>query len=275
MDLVAKLIKKPIIFRGITVLTPSEFHQATKKLTPLFRKKYIKNKKLPGRPTGIKRIENKLLCLLIYYRTYTTQLFVGFLFQVDAATVCRTIKRLEPLLARVMKIKKEWKMSQKEVHTLIVDCTEQPIRRPKKRQKDFYSGKKKRHTNKTEMIVNGEGEIYHVSRPLPGSIHDIKVREKGIKMSPCQRLLADSGYQGQQKKYPNICLPLKKPRGGKLNRRAKIHNKKLALQRIIIEHRFAQMKVFQILAQIYRNQRNSYRYKTAIIAGLVNMKNGF
>ena len=127
MDLVAKLIKKPIIFRGITGLTPSEFHQATKKLTPLFRKKYIKNKKLPGRPTGIKRIENKLLCLLIHYRTYTTQLFVGFLFQVDAATVCRTIKRLEPLLARVMKIKKEWKMSQKEVHTLIVDCTEQPL----------------------------------------------------------------------------------------------------------------------------------------------------
>ena len=68
---------------------------------------------------------------------------------------------------------------------------------------------------------------------------------------------------------------IKKPRSGKLNRRAKIHNKKLALQRIIVEHRFAQMKVFQTLAQIYRNQLNSYRYKTAIIAGLVNMKNGF
>ena len=155
-------------------------------------------------------------------------------------------------------------MSQQEMHTLIVDCTEQPIGCPKKR-----------HTNKTEITVNGEGEICHVSQPSSGSIHDIKVREKGIKMPPCQRLLGDSGYQGQQKKYPNICIPIKKPRGGKLNRGAKIHNKKLALQRIIVEHRFAQMKVFQILAQIYRNQLNSYRYKTAIIAGLVNMKNGF
>ena len=36
MDLVAKLIKKPIIFRGITGLTPLEFHQGVKKLTPIF-----------------------------------------------------------------------------------------------------------------------------------------------------------------------------------------------------------------------------------------------
>ena len=93
MDLVAKLIKKPVIFKRITGLTPSEFRQVVKKLTRPFRNKYIKYKKLPGRPTGIKRIENKLICLLIYYRTYTTQLFVGFLFRVDAATVCRTIKR--------------------------------------------------------------------------------------------------------------------------------------------------------------------------------------
>ena len=275
MDLVAKLIKKPVIFKGITGLTPSEFRQVVKKLTRPFRNKYIKNKKLPGRPTGIKGIENKLICLLTYYRTYTTQLFVGFLFRVDAATVCRTIKRLEPLLARIMKIKKERKISQQEMHTLIVDCTEQPIRRPKKNQKTFYSGKKKKHTTKTEVIVNGEGKICHVSPPSPGSVHDIKIRKKGIKMPPCQRILAESGYQGQQKKYPNICIPIKKPRGGKLDRKAKIHNKKLARQRIIVEHKFAQMKVFQILAQIYRNQLNSYGYKTTIVAGLVNMKNGF
>ena len=275
MDLYTKLSKRPNTFKGVTGLTLSEFHRVVKKITPPFRNKYIKHKKVSGRPSGIKGIANKLLCLLIYYRTYTTQLFVGFLFRVDAATVCRTIKCVEPLLARIMKIKKERKMSQQEMHTLIVDCTEQPIRHPKRGQKAFYSGKQKRHTTKTEIIVNGEGKICHVSPPSPGSVHDTKIREKGIKMPPCQRLLGDSGYQGQQKKHPNICIPIKKPRGGKLDTKAKIHNKKLALQRIIVEHRFAQMKIFQILAQIYRNQLNSYGYKTTIVAGLVNMKNGF
>ena len=200
---------------------------------------------------------------------------MGFVFQVNAATVCRTIKHLEPLLAAKMKIKKDRKMSEAELYTLIVDCTEQPIRRPKKNQKTFYSGKKKRHTTKTEVIVNGEGKICHVSPPSPGSVHDIKIRKKGIKMPPGQRILADSGYQGQQKEYPNICIPIKKPRGGKLDRKAKTHNKKLARERIIVEHKFAQMKVFQIFAQVYRNQLSSYGYKTTIIAGLVNMKNGF
>ena len=174
-----------------------------------------------------------------------------------------------------MKIKKDREVPEKELERLIVDCTEQPIRRPKKNQKTFYSGKGKKHTVKTELIVNGESKICHVSPPSPGSVHDNNIRNKGIKMPPCQRILADSGYQGQQKKYPNIYIPIKKPPGWKLDKKVKIHNNKLARGSIIVEHKFAQMKVFQILAQVYRNPLNSYRYKTAIVAGLVNIKNGF
>ena len=87
MDLYTKLIKRPTTFKGVTGLTLSEFYRVLKKITPPFRNKYIKHKKLSGRPSGIKGIANKLLCLLIYYRTYTTQLFLGFLFQVDTTTV--------------------------------------------------------------------------------------------------------------------------------------------------------------------------------------------
>jgi hypothetical protein len=47
-----------------------------------------------------------------------------------------------------------------------IDITEQEIQRPKdkKRKKDYYSGKKKRHTVKTQLMVNKEGEILYKSR---------------------------------------------------------------------------------------------------------------
>ena len=61
---------------------------------------------------------------------YTTaptlpQLFIGFYFGVDDATVCRTIKRLEPLLSQIIKIKREPVLKEKALKTLLVDATEQ------------------------------------------------------------------------------------------------------------------------------------------------------
>ncbi|WP_416375299.1 transposase family protein [Spiroplasma poulsonii] len=41
--------------------------------------------------------------------------------------------------------------------TIIIDATETPIQRPKKRQKQSYSGKKnKKHTIKTQVIIEQE-----------------------------------------------------------------------------------------------------------------------
>jgi len=38
----------------------------------------------------------------------------------------------------------------------IIDTFEQPVQRPQKRQKRFYSGKKKRHTLKSQVAVDEE-----------------------------------------------------------------------------------------------------------------------
>ena len=40
-------------------------------------------------------LREHLLLLLIYYRTYTTHLFLAQIFKVDEATICRAIKRFE------------------------------------------------------------------------------------------------------------------------------------------------------------------------------------
>jgi hypothetical protein len=40
-----------------------------------------------------------------------------------------------------------------EFEAIILDVTEQPMERPTKKQRQFYSGKKKRHTIKAQLII--------------------------------------------------------------------------------------------------------------------------
>ena len=45
---------------------------------------------------------------------------------------------------------------------LIIDCTDQPIQRPSWKQQSWYSGKKKRHTIKTEIVITENGRIVSI-----------------------------------------------------------------------------------------------------------------
>ena len=54
-----------------------------------------RRKRVAGRPYGIGDLREHLLLLLMYYRTYTTHLFLAQMFKVDEATICRAIKRIE------------------------------------------------------------------------------------------------------------------------------------------------------------------------------------
>src|SRR3712207_8922574 len=62
-----------------------------------------RRKAKPGRPWGIGGLEDHLLVLLLYYRCYVTQEFLGFSYRVDRGVICRAIQRVEaqvkPLLA--------------------------------------------------------------------------------------------------------------------------------------------------------------------------------
>ena len=66
--------------------------------------------------------------VLLYYRSYSTQFFIGQLLGIDDSRVCRLIRQLEPLLARVVPLPKKRTLSLQEVESLIVDATEQPNR---------------------------------------------------------------------------------------------------------------------------------------------------
>ena len=129
-----------------------------------------------GRPFKLKVKERFFLILLVYYRLYITYTLSEFLFDLDQSNVCRDICMLEPLvkLCILLPIQKKLYKRTRRLRTIdeveeeyfpgfkaFVDSTEQEIPRPKnkKRRKSYYSGKKKKHTIKTQYMVNGEGTI--------------------------------------------------------------------------------------------------------------------
>lgn len=172
------------------------------------------------------------------------------------------------------KIEKNRELSYEEAAQLI-DVTEQIIERPIKKQKDYFSGKKRRHTLKTEIRVNFDGKIRNISKTSPGKIHDFKIHKESDPIPINTRVYADSGYQGLRKRCKNARIPIKKSKKKPLNTRQKQYNKLLAKKRIKVENTIAELKNFRILSHRYRNKRKAYNLKFNIIAGIVNFKNGF
>ncbi len=101
---------------------------------------------------------------------------------------------------------------------MAVDVTESPIERQKK-QRGYYSGKKKRHTLKAQVLVNqATGQIICTAFGK-GRVHDFHLfKLHRLPMLPEQLCLADKGYQGIAKLHPCSCTATKKPRQGKLSK---------------------------------------------------------
>ena len=174
-----------------------------------------------------------------------------------------------------MKIQKEKHLKKEDVEFLLIDATEQPCERPSRGQQVYYSGKKKRHTLKTESRVTLTGRIVHVSKTRPGSVHDFTLHKQEPPLHKETRVFVDSGYQGLQNIHLQTELPYKKPKNGELEEDEKDYNKALSRIRVKAENVLAQIKTFKILADRYRNKRKRYNFKFNIIAGIVTMKNGF
>ena len=274
-----KIKKHPTTFKRLFGVSVEEFERILKAVDPQWEKKVIKKYKRPGRNYKLD-LASQILVLLLYYRSYISQEFVGYLFGIDRSRVCRNIKKLEPILAQVIAITKTRHLSQKEVEEIIIDATEQPIERPKKGQKAFYSGKKKRHTNKTEIRLipggkKGKARIVHVSKTRPGATHDFAVYKGELPIPKDTRAFGDSGYQGLDKLHAQTEIPFKDSKENPLNCEDKAYNHALSRFRVQVEHIIGQLKTFKILSERYRNKNKRYNLKFNIIAGIVNLKNGF
>ena len=77
----------------------------------------------------------------------------------------------------------------------------------------YYSGKRKRHTVKTQLMVNKKGIIIHKTNHKKGKRHDYDIYKKNHPVTPCHVVnVFDLGYLGVGKDYPEqlSSLPYKK-----------------------------------------------------------------
>jgi DDE superfamily endonuclease/Helix-turn-helix of DDE superfamily endonuclease len=282
-----RLRRSPNAFRQLTGITPFVFDQLLADLTPRYEHAEAKRKDRPDRRrqpgAGRKHaltLADRLLMLLIYYRTYTTHAFLGFLFGVDDSAVCRNINPLQPLLAGLFRIpERRVEISEDEIRELFFDATERPTRRPKRGQRAFYSGKKKRHTIKTQIVVARRRKsagsdpgprrlrIVAVSGSVPGSIHDKKLHDESPVVAPPDvKRTGDTAYLGT-----GLKTPTRKPRGQKLSDEQKAANRKLSIRRVAAEHGIGKMKIWRIASERYRNPVNKHTLMMKNVAGLHNL----
>jgi len=159
-----------------------------------------------------------------------------------------------------------------------IDSTEQQIPRPidNKRKRMFYSGKKKRHTIKTQIMVNNHGLIIHKSGCKKGRRHDYDIYKKNHSVTPKQVLnVFDLGYLGVEKDFPGqlSALPYKKQRNQQeLSAEEKDYNTFYSKKRIMMEHTICRLKKYRIFADIFRNKLRRYSKVSDIVSGLVNYR---
>ena len=273
----ARLRQRPESFRRLSGLSLEKFDQLLSQLQPLWQQAEHQRLARPQRQRAIGggrnyelSLSDRLLLLLMYYRLYVSHETLGFLFDIDDSTVSRRIRQLEPLLAQFFKIpERKLEMGEAEIEQLFFDATEQPIQRPqqKGKQKQYYSGKKKQHTIKHQVASEQKGRIKAVSPAYPGRVHDKKVYDQErVQKPPGVPAKGDSGYQGSDLETPH-----KKPKGGRLSESQKAENRQHARERIVVEHGIGRMKIFQILAQRFRNALSRHTLIFKNVAGLVNL----
>ncbi len=70
--------KKPLIFLRLTGVLVEQFQEIIKGIEPELERINDAEKKLRGRTGNLKTISDKPLALLLYYRTYITDGFIGY-----------------------------------------------------------------------------------------------------------------------------------------------------------------------------------------------------
>jgi hypothetical protein len=175
------------------------------------------------------------------------------------------------LVCRVKKL-----LTGEELEVVLIDVTESPVERPKHGQRKWYSGKKKRHTIKTQIIVDAKTLMIIAVFIDVGSTHDFKIFKKsvGARVVKCIRIQADSGYQGILNIHNNSETPKKKSKKHPLSKEEKRNNHRIGSERIFIEHVNSWLKRFRILAERYRNRRKRFGLRVSLLCGLYNHQLG-
>lgn len=233
-----------------------------------------------GKPPQVLPL-HKVLMTLLYLRHNVSHAVVGALFEWSADSSENAFHEVLPVLrdlfpAEKWEAEKRWRPGEPSwtptaVERAIVDSFETPVRRPSdpQRQRRLYSGKKKRHTLKTQLVTDQAGEILTLSAGHRGPKADVKIYEEVPLPEPLATTprLGDKGYASPN--HPELTTPHKKPRGGELTETQRAENKVIARQRIVVEHAIRRVKGFRIMREDYRLAPGLFPMIASAVVGLI------
>jgi len=273
---------KPRILSSLTGLSAAAFEQLVGSFSQAYQQQLADNEyqrdqprqrqQGGGRKATLQSSEDKLLYILFYFKLYPIQELLGFFFGLSQAQANYWIHTLTPILNQALGYEQQLPVRKtRDIEQVLAACpelefildgTERPIQRPKdkQRQRDNYSGKKRRHTVKNNVISHKPTQkIKALSPTEPGKIHDKKLADQEQYRFPADsKLWKDTGFQGYEPEGVTTYQPKKKPRGGELTAAEKQVNQTIAKERIGVEHSIGGVKVFHIVRDIYRNHKQGF-----------------
>src|SRR5262245_58117040 len=229
---------RPAVFRHLTGLTVALFDRLAADLAPAFSAAHRARLDRPGRRRAVGGGDtfdlapaDQLLAAVVWLRHYPTEEVLGFLFGVSDSTARRAVHRSLPVLEAAgrdtMRMPDPGTGRRKRLPRLladtpglavVIDTFEQRVQRPRRRQRAYYSGKKKAHTLKSQVAVDEDGDVVDVGESRPGRWADLKVLQRsGLrrKLPKGVGALADLAYLGVADWHPEGlgATPRRKPRG--------------------------------------------------------------
>lgn len=223
---------------------------------------------------------DQVLMTLLYLRHNVTHEIVGDLFGFSADSSEDAFHDVVPIL-RDLFPKEKWNAEKRfrkglppwtpdQIDRVIIDSFETPIPRPsgKTLQKRMYSGKKKRHTLKSQVVTDQKGEILDIEAGRPGPMADIEFYRKHPMPEPIadKPRLGDKAYVGT----PGVETPMKKPKGRELTEEEKEKNREISGRRVYVEHGIRRLKGFKILRGDYRHALGLFPMVASAVVGLIH-----
>ncbi|MBV7336233.1 transposase [Chloroflexi bacterium TSY] len=294
--------------RAVTGLSEEQF----KELVPHFSKAYAEHKDAEfvrgfakgtrqrksggGQKGKLPTMEDKLFFVLYYYKVYPTFDAFGLQFDMAGSKANENLHKLSPILYttlvnlgvmphRSFRTPEELEAALKDVDQIIIDATERPVRRSvnDEKQRDHFSGKKKRHMLKNTVMSTKAKFILFLGHTFSGSNHDYAMLKQefppNMDWFEHLQLLVDLGYQGILSDYKgdDIHLPHKKPRKSKKNPAPQLsdeqlaENRTLSKLRIYVENAIGGFKRYNILVDRFRNHMHNFDdHSIAISSALWN-----
>lgn len=243
-------------------------------------------KRAPG--AGRKRKLSPLqevVMTLVYLRHNVSHAICGQLFRVSADVSEDTFHDVIQVLKQACpsdrwNAEKRWRKGEPswtpdEQDLLLIDSFETTVPRPSlpEKQKRLYSGKKRRHTLKTQVATDKYGEIASIDPGHRGPTHDKTIyMQSGVEAAfPKANKQADLGYIGT----PDMILPHKRKNSRKvkneLTDEQTQENRRLASVRVHVEHGIRRIKAWRILRENYRLATGLFNPVAHATVGLIQL----